>query len=131
MIFFQLIALPLIGLFFGLTLIRLVRARENRRFALFWLLIWAAAGAAVAFPNLTTVVAKFMGIDRGTDLVLYCAVLAGMVGFLFIYRRSRQLERQLTLLVRHMALDEAKTPDTHCPDAGDTPRQEDENRRMQ
>ena len=72
------------------------------------MLIWTAAGGAVAVPNATTAVAGFLRIDRGTDLVLHCAVLAGRVGFLFVYRTIRSLEGQLTLLVRQMELDEVK-----------------------
>jgi hypothetical protein len=67
-------------------------------------LLWAAAGLAVIQPDLTTKVAHTVGIRRGADLLLYCAVVAMIAGFLMIYVRLRRLRREITLLVRELAL---------------------------
>ena len=48
-----------------------------------------------------------MGIGRGADLVLYCAVVVMMIGFLMTYSRLRHIQRELTLVVRHIAKREA------------------------
>lgn len=71
------------------------------------LVIALAACAAAIWPNATTDVARLVGIQRGTDLILYCAVLVMMVGFFLFYIRLRQVRRDLTRIVRHMAIMEA------------------------
>jgi hypothetical protein len=53
-------------------------------------------------------VANFLGIGRGADLVMYCGFLAAAIGFFFFYLRYRQLEANLTKIVRHLAIQEAK-----------------------
>ena len=63
---------------------------------------------AVAFPDLTPRVAKSVGIGRGADLVLYCAVLFMLAGFFFVYLRLVRLRRYVTELVRHIAILEAR-----------------------
>ena len=51
-----------------------------------------------------------MGISRGTDLLLYIMVLAVLQGFLLVYLRLRRVRRELTILVRKLALLEAHEP---------------------
>jgi len=84
------------------------RAVRRRRLApgvgLLWILAWLAAGAFIARPGWTVVLAHTLGIARGADLVFYLAVLGGMVGFLALYLRLRRLDEQITRLVREVAL---------------------------
>ncbi len=64
---------------------------------------------AIIRPGVTKIIANALGIGRGADLLLYCTVVAMMVGFLMIYARMRRLRREMTLLVRHLAIRDAKT----------------------
>lgn len=73
-----------------------------------WIALWAAAGLFIARPEWTALVARRLGIARGADLVFYCGILGGMVGFLLVYARLRRLESQLTRLVRELALARAE-----------------------
>ncbi len=102
---FQWIVLPVLGLLLCERLVKLLSGKGSRRVALFWGLLWAGAGVAVAWPQLTTKIAVSMGISRGTDLALYFAVLFGFVGFYMIYVRMQRLDANLTLLVRKLAID--------------------------
>jgi hypothetical protein len=112
---FQIIALAVLGLFAALTAASLVR---NRRLAAaLWFPVWIAAGIAIVEPNATTWVARWLGIERGADLVFYCAVLGGLVGFFIVYLRIRALNRQITLLTRHVATANPKPPADGAPDA--------------
>ena len=70
-------------------------------------MIWFCAAVAILQPELTVRVAKALGIGRGADLVLYCSVVAMMVGFMMMYVRLQRLQRELTVVVRHLALREA------------------------
>ena len=98
---FQIIALAVLGLFTVLTAASFARSR--RPAVLLWILVWAAAGVAVAVPNSTTWVAHALGIERGADLVFYFAVLGGLVAFFLVFLKLRSLNRQITLLTRHIA----------------------------
>ena len=76
------------------------------------LLVLFVLGAAVSvfFPQLLTAVAHLVGIGRGTDLLLYILVVAFLGFAATTYRRSRQLENQITELARQIALLGADKP---------------------
>lgn len=105
---FQIIAMSVMGLLLALTLIALVRSRATRREGVLWSLVWIAAGAAIAWPNVTRDIARTLGIGRGADLLLYCSVVVMLIGFLMIYARLRRMRHELTLIVRHLALKDAE-----------------------
>lgn len=102
-------------LLFAITVLAMIvvllRYRQRRLGALsflLWLLLWGAIGAVILFPNTTVVVARFVGIGRGADLVLYLSV---MLNFYFIFRlvvRLDLIDREITQIVRNLALREEK-----------------------
>lgn len=102
---FQWIVLPILGLLLLERLMKLLSGKGSRRVALFWSMLWAGAGVAVAWPQLTTKIAASLGISRGTDLAMYFAVLFGFVGFYMMYVRIQRLDANLTLLVRKLAIE--------------------------
>ncbi|GAA5162346.1 DUF2304 domain-containing protein [Ornithinimicrobium tianjinense] len=62
------------------------------------------AAMAVLFPALLTQVARFLGVGRGADLLLY-GLTVFFLGFVASsYRRMRQMEQQVTTLARELAL---------------------------
>ncbi len=66
------------------------------------------AVVAVMFPALLTQVAGWVGVGRGADLLLYVLTMT-FLGFVAAsYRRMRQMEQQLTVLARELALREAE-----------------------
>mgnify|MGYP001321867150 CR=1 FL=1 len=105
---FQIIAVAVLGLFALATLVNMIRSR--RAVGALWLAIWTAAAAAIVEPDLTTSAAHFLGIVRGADLVFYCAVIGGLLGFFFVYVRLRSMKRQITILTRKMAIANAERP---------------------
>ena len=70
--------------------------------------IWLAAATAIGFPNITQHIANAAGIDRGADLVFYAFVLAFLGTTFYFYGRHVKAERQLTELVRQLALERAQ-----------------------
>lgn len=104
MTLFQIIGLPLICLMVLVSGVNLIRRRSSLAVGTFWLLLWTAAGIAIAVPDATTTVANALGILRGADFVFYCAVLGAFVGFFLVYVRLRELNRQITVLTRELAL---------------------------
>jgi small membrane protein len=64
----------------------------------------------VIFPWVSTRVANSLGVGRGTDLIFYLAVLAGLFiasGFYFRFKRHEQI---LIALTRQSAIDHAQEP---------------------
>ncbi len=115
---FQAIGLGISASMTLLTAIAMVRG--GRRLALGpWLLLWAGAAAAFAVPDAMTRLARLVGIGRGADVVLYCAVLGGITVAFRLTMAQRRLERQLTGLVREIAVERALA--TVPPPAVDEP----------
>lgn len=63
-----------------------------------------AAVLSVLFPQWLTWLAQLIGVGRGTDLVLYSLIVMFLAFVYTQYRRNAQLQRQLTLLSRRIAL---------------------------
>jgi small membrane protein len=65
---------------------------------------------AVLRPNDTTVVAHWLGVDRGTDLMLYALIVAFGFSTLNAYLRFKDLELRYARLARAVALEGAQRP---------------------
>jgi small membrane protein len=124
---FQGLVLMLFSLLAAVTLSAAFRGMVRKRIAVMWLAIWTVGAGAIIWPRSTVVVARSLGIGRGADLLLYVSVLLMLVGFFYVYGRFRRLDRQITLLVRRLALDNAEraTRDTGGRDAIDPGRSKD------
>lgn len=75
---------------------------------LFLLLFAIGSGAAILFPHVLTRVANFLGVGRGTDLLLYALVIAFIGSLAMASRRATELGRRLTAVTRELALLEAR-----------------------
>lgn len=91
-----------------------VRRQALRRLLL--LLFILAAGSSVFFPQAWTVVAKFFGIGRGADLLLYITVITFLGFVASTYRRFQRMERDITELARQLALSTASKGPTPLPE---------------
>jgi len=71
-----------------------------------WLLLWLVTLIIIIWPQATVWLANSVGVGRGSDLVVYLAVIF-IVYFLFrLLLRIEKLEKNLTKLVRQEALDD-------------------------
>ena len=101
---FQWIVAPLLlGMSFS-HLSRTIRDQERRSQRLFWAFVWALGGLMVLRPDLSNKLAYVVGIGRGTDLVLYFGLIAGILTVYSQYRQHRKLEIMVTEVVRHVAI---------------------------
>ena len=105
---FQHVLLVIAALLFLGTIWALIKGWMGRKEGLIWAAVWLIAGIAVIWPGLTSRVAQFLGIGRGADLVFYSAVVIMLIGFWMIYIRLRRVRRDITLLVRELAILEAE-----------------------
>ncbi len=70
------------------------------------ILFACVAGLSIFFPEVLTHIARFFGIGRGTDLVLYGLIVSFLVYMATTYQRFRHMETTMTKLSRRVALDE-------------------------
>ena len=105
---FQIVLIVVFSIMSAACIVAAIYRAVPVRMALFGLILSIGALAASIWPNLTTRLARSLGIGLGKDLVLYCAVTAMMVGFFMFYIRLRRLRREMTLLVRRIAIFEAE-----------------------
>ena len=64
----------------------------------------------VVFPNASTRIANLVGVGRGTDLILYLAVIGGLFIASNFYFRFKRQEAALIALARRSAIDHAHEP---------------------
>lgn len=115
---FQWLTLPVLAVLFVREGVGLVARRPAfRRDRVIRFVVWGVTFAAIANPGLTSQVANTIGIQRGTDLVLYVFVLAFLGTAFYFYSQNVRLHRQLTDVVRHIAIAEARQE----PPASTTP----------
>jgi len=81
--------------------------RSRLTYRLVAMVLFLAAACFVLVPDATTEVARRLGVGRGTDLLLYIALPAGVHAFLLLYLRTRRLEVKLTEQIRAAALKDA------------------------
>jgi small membrane protein len=112
---FQGLVLMLFSLLSAVTLSAAIRGMIRKRIAVFWLAIWTLGGLAIIWPRSTMLIARYLGIGRGADLLLYLSVLLMLVGFFYVYGRFRRLDRQITLLVRRLAIEHTELRSSIAP----------------
>jgi hypothetical protein len=78
----------------------------------------AIGGAAVLFPEQTDVVANFVGVGRGVDLITYLIEVTVLFVLIHYYTKFVELQRQLTDVVRELAILRAEV-DRVAPKASD------------
>jgi small membrane protein len=93
-------------------LLRSRRSAQSRAWVKVGYLVFVLAGVyAVLRPNDTTVVAHWLGVDRGTDLMLYALIIAFSFTTLSTYLRFKDLELRYARLARAVALEGAHAPE--------------------
>lgn len=63
-----------------------------------------SAVVVVIFPGITTTAARFVGVGRGADLLLYVLVVVVLYNMLMQAKQRNAAERRLTKLAREVAI---------------------------
>ncbi|MEZ4826708.1 MAG: DUF2304 domain-containing protein [Bacteroidia bacterium] len=58
------------------------------------------------FPDSSTVIANFLGIGRGADLIMYVGMLGLSAVSVLLYLRTLKLEQMITKIIRDKALED-------------------------
>lgn len=107
----------------ALVAFRRIRARYRRGGTLnfelaFWGLVFTAVALAAFFPQWTESLATWMGISSGFHALTFLAVSALLLVTFRLIGRVKELERNMTLLVRSDAL---RTSERAHADSGAPP----------
>ena len=70
-----------------------------------WLLFWLAVGTVVLLPKTTDILARFVGVGRGVDAIMYVSILGLFYAVFRLIVRIEEVEREITKLVRRLAVD--------------------------
>lgn len=74
-----------------------------------WSLIWLALVWMVWYPSSTQTAADILGIGRGVDLVIYCALVFLFLTVFRLLVKLESLQRDITKVVRRNALENKDT----------------------
>ncbi|MDX1889832.1 DUF2304 domain-containing protein [Mycolicibacterium sp. 050158] len=96
-------------------LVYLLRSRRSAQ-AKAWVkvgyvLFVIAAVYAIVRPNDTTIVANWLGVARGADLLEYALIVAFLFTTISTYMRFKDLELKYARLARAVALEGARVPE--------------------
>ncbi|HBH16816.1 MAG TPA: DUF2304 domain-containing protein [Candidatus Veblenbacteria bacterium] len=104
MTFIQIILLVLVLVILWRLYQRLAAGELTRREFVEWFLLWLAAGYLVIVPETSSYLATVVGVGRGSDLVVYLAIILVFYLLFKIFLRLERSERALTTIVRQLAL---------------------------
>ncbi|MBD3311274.1 MAG: DUF2304 family protein [Candidatus Magasanikbacteria bacterium] len=96
-------------LFAGFAVFNVISRKRSgllgQRAVFFWIFFWILGVIVVIWPNSSSILAAYLGIGRGTDLVIYISLA---LLFFLVFKLNVKLDslnRDLTKIVRKDALD--------------------------
>ena len=81
------------------------RAKKIKlRELIFWTLFWLIVLVVALLPQTVNFVADYLGVGRGVDVAIYAAIIVLFYIVFRIFVRLDKLEKDITKIVRHLAL---------------------------
>lgn len=105
---FQLVFVAVGGAQALVALVRFLRTRHAG--SLLFALIWIVAAGIVLRPDVSTSIARAVGIGRGVDFITYTLLSVFLWAHYQHYLRYKRLENHVTTLVRELAIASATRP---------------------
>ena len=107
----------LLAIIIGLIIIRLFLELKKNEISLLtfsiWLVFWLGALAISLFPNLSSILARLLGIGRGADLIIYFSLIL-IFYFIFSFEvRVRGIDQKIDQVVRALSLAEKDKKDDY------------------
>lgn len=100
----------LIVLFSLFAITRALRQFRQGALTIAWLIVWVffwlAVGGVVLAPQTTDALARFVGVGRGADFIIYISLTALFYLAFRLFVKIEDVEREITRLVRKLALEE-------------------------
>ena|SRR3989338_1121061 len=108
MSFIKIIIIAFILFILWRTFIRFRRRDITGREFGIWAIFWLIVAITALIPQQTDVIAQFLGVERGADLLVYISII---VLFFIVFRTIVKLEKinkDVTAVVRDKALNDKK-----------------------
>jgi len=90
------------------TFLRFRKEDITGREFLIWLIFWVLVTAATLVPRKTDVLAQWLGVGRGADLLVYLSIIVLFFVAFKIIVRLEKIDRDITKVVRNAALDDKR-----------------------
>lgn len=85
-----------------------------RQVSKYWFLVfgifWLVVATVAIVPQTTDIVAKYVGIGRGADMLVYIGVVALFYWTYRLMLKQQELSAEMTELVRKLAIHNVPTP---------------------
>lgn len=75
---------------------------------IFWIVFWLIVSGVVLSPQTTDVIAKFVGVGRGADFIIYISLIVLFYLMFRLFVKIEDVEKEITKLVRKIAMEEDK-----------------------
>ncbi len=116
-------AIKILAVIFALIAMRRVIARYRRRGGLtlelfLWLFIFSGIGVVVFIPHKTDALGRWLGVSSGFNALVFITITALIYAVYRLVSRLHIIERDLTKLVRMLALATAQQVRAAQPPAG-------------
>ena len=70
---------------------------------LFWMIFWVVVGTAVLLPQVTVFLANYLGVGRGSDLVIYASLIFIFYMIFRLFVRQQKIEKNISKIVEEIA----------------------------
>lgn len=107
-----LIQVILLAMILSLSVITIARFRVRFFATLIVCVIGALGIVFVLQPELSSVVARMLGVGRGADLVMYFGLLGLSFTIVMLYSKLRNLESRMTDIIRAVSIAQAEFPNS-------------------
>lgn len=110
----MIINIILISGFVVLFLYAFIQYRRARSLSIVMMFVSLSGGLMSLFPENTTIIANWVGVGRGADLILYCFVVVMLLVIFNLHLRLRTTQETATEVARAVALINVRPPENEC-----------------
>ncbi len=82
--------------------------RVSKYWVAVWSVLWIVVIGVALMPQITDHIARYVGVGRGADLLVYLAVTFLLYAVLRMMIRQQKMSEEITELVRKIAIDHAE-----------------------
>ncbi|OQX51229.1 hypothetical protein B5M47_01590 [candidate division CPR3 bacterium 4484_211] len=107
MIILKLLITPLVVLLLAQVWSEFKSSRLGLFWFFFWFIAWLTVEVILFFPQVTTFLAKILGVERGIDSIIYLSIVALFYLTFRIYLKIENLNRKISKLAQKDALKKA------------------------
>ncbi len=91
-----------------LIILMLPRFRSHAMSRLIMIIISLLGILFVLFPSLSNELAKYVGVGRGADLIIYLFMVFSFLYNIFMYAKLRMIRQDQTEIIKNIAIQNAK-----------------------